>query len=172
METLYKTLFESYKNGTYHQKLLELPGLPGPYENTPDKTQAGYIPYPQTDDTNFYTTLFQKKEFHNIEGQISVDEYNFDDEVGKRCSVNTFRLAPHQIFVKRFLSPQTPYNGLLLYHEVGVGKTCTAISIAEQYYGLYKKKTLVVLSSTLKENFKKQIFDIMRYDIDKHEANL
>ena len=36
------------------------------------------------------------------------------------------------MFVRNYLSFQTPYNGLLLYHEVGTGKTCSAISVCEE----------------------------------------
>lgn len=40
--------------------------------------------------------------------------------------------------------------------------TCTAVNIAEQYYDTYEKRVLVILSGTLEENFKKQIFDITK----------
>jgi superfamily II DNA or RNA helicase len=38
----------------------------------------------------------------------------------------------HQKIIARFLSSLTPYNELLLYHEMGTGKTCTAISCIEK----------------------------------------
>ena len=38
----------------------------------------------------------------------------------------------HQEMIARFLSSNTPYNELLLYHEMGTGKTCTAIACIEQ----------------------------------------
>jgi mitochondrial fission protein ELM1 len=44
-----------------------------------------------------------------------------------------FRKSATQAFVSTYLSPFTPYNGLLLWHGVGVGKTCAAISSAENY---------------------------------------
>ena len=76
------------------------------------------------------------------------------------------QLSNNQKFLKNFLSPFTPYNGILLFHSVGVGKSCSAISIAERYYDVYQKKVLIVLSSNIKENFRKQIFDINKYDIE------
>ena len=30
------------------------------------------------------------------------------------------------------MSAQTPYNSLLLYHGLGTGKTCSAITVAEE----------------------------------------
>ena len=42
-------------------------------------------------------------------------------------------LNNNQKFIKTFLSPNTPYNGCLLFHGVGVGKTCSSISVAEGF---------------------------------------
>lgn len=44
----------------------------------------------------------------------------------------TFLLTPSQKFLKTFISPYSPFRGLFVIHGTGVGKTCTAISIAEQ----------------------------------------
>ena len=43
-------------------------------------------------------------------------------------SLNKYQdFMEHQIFVQRYLSPYTPYNTLLLFHEVGSGKSgCVA----------------------------------------------
>ena len=38
----------------------------------------------------------------------------------------------HQKLISRFLSSLTPYNELLLFWEMGTGKTCTAISAIEK----------------------------------------
>jgi len=38
----------------------------------------------------------------------------------------------HQKIISRFMSSVTPYNELLLFHEMGTGKTCTAIAAIEQ----------------------------------------
>ena len=38
---------------------------------------------------------------------------------------------PHQNFVK-FLSFNTPYNSLFLYHGLGSGKTCSSIGVSEE----------------------------------------
>lgn len=44
----------------------------------------------------------------------------------------------HQKIISRFMSSVTPYNELLLFHEMGTGKTCTAIAAIEQLR--YEKK--------------------------------
>jgi len=78
-----------------------------------------------------------------------------------------FELLPHQLFVKNFLSFQTPYNALLLYHMLGTGKTCTAIGVAEEMrsymkqVGLVQKnnKILIIASPNVQNNFRLQLFD-------------
>ena len=57
------------------------------------------------------------------------------------------------------MSPETPYRGLLIYHEMGVGKTCTAISIAENLKDIVTKsntKIYVIRPSEIE----RQIFSI------------
>ena len=77
---------------------------------------------------------------------------------------NKFELSPHQEFVKRFMHHETPYNGLLLYHGLGSGKTCSAIGITEQYRESFQehsdyKKIIIIASPNVQENLKKQLFD-------------
>lgn len=38
----------------------------------------------------------------------------------------------HQKIIARFMSSVTPYDQLLLFHEMGTGKTCTAIGVIEK----------------------------------------
>ena len=92
------------------------------------KTTAIELPYPHLDDSNFQKKISLKTEFqYNYNGKI-------EDIVEKSENIcqsrgNKFNLAPHQEFVKRFISNNTPYNGLLLFHGLGSGKTCSSIGI-------------------------------------------
>jgi hypothetical protein len=74
------------------------------------------------------------------------------------CLPKKFTLQPQQKFLPDLLtskmSPWTVYpniRGILIFHQIGAGKTCTAISIAEQF----KKKVniVVVLPAALIGNF-------------------
>jgi hypothetical protein len=57
----------------------------------------------------------------------------------------------HQRIVRDYLNLYTPYRGLLLYHGLGSGKTCTSIAIAE---GMKThKKVIVMTPASLKMNF-------------------
>ena len=78
-----------------------------------------FVAYPEYSDPDFYGKLFRKKEFNK---RINDTKQSFDDIVKSKCSLSKFRLSNNQSFLKNFLSPGTPYNGILLYHGVGVGK--------------------------------------------------
>ena len=68
-----------------------------------------------------------------------------------RSQVMGFDLLTHQKIVRDYLNIYTPYRGLLLYHGLGSGKTCTSIAIAE---GMKSNKRVFVLTpASLKMNF-------------------
>lgn len=88
------------------------------------------------------------------------------------CSVSSsrdFKLQPSQRFLRRVMSPESPTRSMILVHGTGVGKTCTAIQIAEEYIvrpEFQDKKVLVLANPAIQENFKAQIFDISRVSVD------
>jgi hypothetical protein len=56
-----------------------------------------------------------------------------------------------------------------MVHGTGVGKSCTAIQIAEEYIirpEFQDKRVLVMANPSVQENFKAQIFDISRVSVD------
>ena len=71
---------------------------------------------------------------------------------------------------KKFISTETPYKTIYLYHSVGVGKTCASIQIAQNFKNYYNKKVLVILPSTLKPNYKKELFNISK--LNKENDNM
>lgn len=81
---------------------------------------ADFIPYyPSVDDTNFNKVIYSKKEFRDI--KIPPDEKLIEGE-----------LLSHQKLLSRLLSSHTPYNGMLLFHEMGTGKSCTVVGVIKQ----------------------------------------
>ena len=117
--------------------------------------------YPTLNDPHFHSKIANRKEFQDTkyDGTIhpvkSHSDYLCDED---------FEFSPHQLFVKKFMSLQTPYNGLLLYHGVGTGKTCSAIGIAEEMRSYMKqvgirKRILIVASPNVQSNFRLQLFD-------------
>jgi len=117
--------------------------------------------YPDLNDPFFNAKIARRKEFR--ETQFDGTVYDIAKQSDALCSA-AFELLPHQRFVRNFLSMQTPYNGLLLYHGLGTGKTCSAIGVAEemrrymQQVGL-RDKILVVASPNVQGNFRSQLFD-------------
>ena len=62
-----------------------------------------------------------------------------------------FSPLTHQKIVRDYLNLYTPYRGLLLYHGLGAGKTCTSIGIAE---GMKSAKEIVLMTpASLATNF-------------------
>jgi hypothetical protein len=77
---------------------------------------------------------------------------------GKRQS--TVRLLkPTQKLLRNYMSSSSPYRSLIIYHEMGVGKTCTAITIAEELKKIVKdsNKKIYVLRWA---EIDRQLFDI------------
>lgn len=63
----------------------------------------------------------------------------------------------YQQFVREYIRNASPYRGLLVYHGLGSGKTCSAIAAAEAIYGISDKKIIVMTPLSLRENFIKEI---------------
>ena len=70
------------------------------------------------------------------------------------CKPNKFKLQSQQLFLAE-LFKKTNIKGLLVYHKIGAGKTCTAISIAENLK--HKMKIIVVLPAALISNFEDEL---------------
>uniref|UniRef100_A0A6C0H3V5 Helicase ATP-binding domain-containing protein n=1 Tax=viral metagenome TaxID=1070528 RepID=A0A6C0H3V5_9ZZZZ len=82
-------------------------------------------------------------------------------ELGKTsisCSAsesNNFSLLIHQKIVRDYINIYTPYRGLLLYHGLGSGKTCSSIAIAEGIKN--DKKILIMTPASLRDNYVEEL---------------
>jgi hypothetical protein len=86
------------------------------------------------------------------------------------CDVDEFEYTSSQKFVSQFISPNTPYNGILLYHGVGVGKTCSAILAAEAFLQLSPKNKVYILAPpAIQAGFYRTIFDSSRIVFGKDD---
>jgi len=117
--------------------------------------------YPHLLDPKLNYKIYQRKEFNDLKFERFGD--NVEEESEKLCNAE-FELSVHQIFVRNFLSFLTPYNSLLLYHGLGTGKTCSAITVCEEMRDYMKqmgikKKIIIVASPNVQQNFKTQLFD-------------
>jgi hypothetical protein len=123
--------------------------------------------YPTLDDPDFNYKISQRQEFADTtyNGEIM----DIRKQANILCNL-PFELKPNQLFVRNFLSFQTPYNSLLLYNGLGSGKTCSAIGIAEEMRTYMKqigfnKKIIIVASPNVQDNFRLQLFDERKLEL-------
>jgi hypothetical protein len=87
-----------------------------------------------------------------------LDLADSEEDLCKRqgdMSKNSRELLEHQKIVKEYLLAETPYRGLLLYHGLGSGKTCSSIAVAESL--LSTRHVYVLLPAALQDNYRKEI---------------
>ena len=127
--------------------------------------------YPEIKSDIFYDDIYAKKEFFKTRFESNFLNRN-PYEV---CTKGEFKLEKQQEFVRNFISFETPYNGILLFHGTGVGKTCAAISITEglrDYVYKMQKKIYIIAADEPKKNFYAELFSAKRAKLehDKHSA--
>ncbi len=140
-------------------------------ENERIEKEAGL--FPDITDPLFTEKLFHKREFSELKQRSMSEMLTEAEEEEKRVEekrargepieqeIKEFEISPVQRFVSRFMSPSTPYNSALLYHGVGVGKTCAAITTAEVYLQKYPDRRVIILAPpNIQPNFRREIFDI------------
>lgn len=105
---------------------------------------------------------------NNTNFPIEISNFFKKEEKEFKKEKNKFLLF-HQYLVKKyFIDGKPDFRGVLVYFGTGMGKTITAISIAEYYRSLDKNRKIIIMSAkSLQSNF----YDsIMRYM--KDEENL
>lgn len=75
------------------------------------------------------------------------------DDIGKDSG--DVSLLTHQKIVRDYINLYTPYRGLLLYHGLGSGKTCSSIAIAEGIKSA--KKVIIMTPASLRRNYIEEI---------------
>ena len=120
--------------------------------------------YPDIEDPEFAGRLFRKTEFAALASipAATVDEKGEPIDV---CKVGQeyFDTTAVQRLVSRFLHPSTPYRSLLLNHGVGVGKTCSAITVAETFLDAHPSFTVYIIApQAIEEGFRRTIFDVSK----------
>ena len=75
------------------------------------------------------------------------------EEIGK--DTGEVSLLTHQKIVRDYMNLYTPYRGLLLYHGLGSGKTCSSIAIAEGMKSA--RKVIIMTPASLRRNYIEEI---------------
>ena len=102
---------------------------------------VGYVPQTRRGFSDFIKSAYAPFELPN--GPITIPEGE--------------KYYPYQKFVRDYMRKEAPYRGILVYHGLGSGKTCTAIAASEALFASAKKKIIVMTPFSLKKNFLKEI---------------
>jgi hypothetical protein len=101
---------------------------------------------------NFINKFFASryKDVIGKEGQITCKQIS-----NAKTDSAAMALFPHQQIVKDYLNLYTPYRGLLLFHGLGSGKTCSSIAIAE---GIKTEKQIIIMTpASLQANYRNDL---------------
>jgi hypothetical protein len=101
---------------------------------------------------------------------IVVENKCIDKPKSDSTSGNEISFNPTQKFIMNYFTPQSPYKGLLLWHSVGTGKTCTGVSTASSSFERAGYSILWVTRTTLKGDVWKNIFDQICHTIISDEV--
>ncbi len=63
----------------------------------------------------------------------------------------------YQSFVRDFIQRPSPYRGVLVYHGLGSGKTCTSIASMEALYNRGQKPVYIFTPASLSKNYRDEI---------------
>ena len=117
--------------------------LPDDEESDEDEPQDPSAEIIQLEDLDNKTVSQHRKAFVNWVNNV------FYERIKDLNSDSPLKI--YQTLVQQYLSYETPYRGLLVYHGLGTGKTATAISLAEGLRGQMRINTL--LPASLETNF-------------------
>ena len=72
--------------------------------------------------------------------------------------INTIRLFPHQRILRDYIQFDSPYRGILAYHELGSGKSAASIAAAEGF--INRRKVYVLTPASLAKNYENELMKI------------
>lgn len=97
----------------------------------------------------------------NNRGFIDFIKMTYDDfslkPIGEAAPVAPGDKYPYQKFIREYMREASPYRGVLVYHGLGSGKTCTAIAASEALFSTANKKIVVMTPFSLRKNFLSEI---------------
>ena len=141
--------------------------IPNDYKNIDyDGTKNNNIKTPRSNSMipNSKLNFLMLRDF--IKTNYNLKKYIWDPiTIENRCipkqgqESNEIEFNPTQNFLTNFFCPESPYKGILLWHSVGTGKTCTGVATATSSFEEQGYNILWVTRTTLKSDVWKNIFD-------------
>lgn len=80
----------------------------------------------------------------------------------------------YQQFIREYIRSETPYRGILVYHGLGSGKTCSAIAASEALFARARKRIIIMTPKSLRKNFTKELMvcGFQHYRLQNHWVEL
>jgi hypothetical protein len=103
--------------------------------------------YPTIKDPDFYNKINKKFKRYEIPKKKPSRR--------ELCYPEKYKLQIPQKFLAEYLGPKSPYKGVLMFHRIGAGKTCTAIQIAEKWK--HMAKIIAVVPASVKGSFRAEL---------------
>ncbi len=103
--------------------------------------------YPDITDDEFYDKIYNiYKDYEIPKKKKTLEDI---------CFPKKFELQNSQKLLGNYINPKSPYKGILVYHRIGAGKTCTAVQIGEAWKKY--RRVIVVVPASLKGNFRNEL---------------
>lgn len=121
------------------------------------------IDYNLNKNMNGTVNLSLTNEYERLQKFISIFykkyKYLITDKKDLCNVIEPFKFTNTQKFISSYFTPEVPQKGMLLWHSVGTGKTCTSILTASKNFQEKGYKVLWVTKSSLKNDMWKNIFN-------------
>ena len=116
----------------------------------------------------YVETKFENLAWDEVEIKNLCEENKNANDIDERI----VKLTPTQEFVSKYFAYTSPYKGMLLWHSVGTGKTCTAVAVASRGFESHNYTILWVTRHTLKSSVWKNVFEkVCSYIIKRRLKN-
>jgi hypothetical protein len=100
------------------------------------------------------TRLFIKSDYRSKD-KDPLDEEDKNIDLCRERTGTGRELFPYQKIIRDYLKIETPYRGILVYHGLGSGKTCSSIAVAESL--LSTSKVYVMIPASLEANYREEL---------------
>lgn len=149
-----------------------LTSVKAPVEKTPPPTSLSTVPFPEPAPSiqSLKKSLADLKHLSADDFQREVSamysKYKWQSPVVKNgCTTiaagqygKPVTFTQTQDFIRHYLTPESPFKGLLAWHSVGTGKTCMAVAAATSYFERAGYTILWVTRNSLMSDIYKNIF--------------
>lgn len=100
----------------------------------------------------FHPSKYEKKRSVSTKASCDCTKDSCELDVSK------VSLFPQQRIIKDYMQFNSPYRGILLYHELGSGKSAASIAASEGY--INRKNVIIMTPASLSQNYENELMKI------------